>query len=145
MLETTIQMQLLHRSNQDNIDCVNVGVVVIDHDHQIILQNNKYLNIPNTILEEDEDLLEALKREYSSFLKNTVNEYEYIGYYDTISESGKSSRQFNFLVVAETIELISQDNIKLIEAYSPDWDNLHQEVSREIWDTLNRALMLADL
>jgi hypothetical protein len=145
MLETTIQMQLLHKSNQDNIDCVNVGVVVIDHDHQIILNNKSSLNIPNTVLEEDEDLLDAMKRESNSFLNNSVNEVEYIGYYDTISESGKSSRQFNFLIVTESIDLISEDNLRIIEAYSPDWDNLHQVVSREIWDTLNRALMLADL
>jgi hypothetical protein len=146
MLDTAIQTQLLYKTNQDNIDNIQIGLILLDEEHNVLLNRDNRrtsLAIPYVYLEEDEDMLDVIKRQYSFYQTGEIEEYQYVGYFDCITDKGRSTRQFNFLV--RVGELSQYDNSMLIEAYSPDWDNLYQTMSKEAWEVLDRAMLLADI
>lgn len=137
---------LVEKAREDGIEKLVVGGVVRENGKYLILSRKQddfmggIDEIPSGKMEKDETLFEALIREIKEETNLDVKYIEsYIDYFDYLSNSGKKSRQYNFVVKVKNI-----DNIRLTEHDEHKWQNinecrLNKKITPKTLNTINIA------
>lgn len=111
MIGSALLERLVAEAELDGVAQLVVGAVIEDDDRVLLLRRpvddfmGGIFELPSGKVEPGEDLKTALAREVEeeTGLKVTVATV-YLGSFDYTSGSGKKSRQFNFVVVADAPE-----------------------------------------
>lgn len=123
MLENKINKNLLdnilHQLRQDNIQKTVVGAVIfIDEKTPLLLKRKSddfmggLVELPSGTLENNEFLIDSLIREIKEETNLDIKSIDYyVDVFDYVSGSGKKTRQINFVVTPENM------NIKLSEEH----------------------------
>lgn len=131
-------------ARKDGIDKIVVGAIIINEDGEVFIAKRKkndfmggYYEIPGGNAELGETIYDALVREIKEETNLDIKSViSYINYFDYVSDSGKKSRQFNFVVEVESL-----NNIILTEHDYYEWLNLDNiekidKMSNEVKDVL---------
>lgn len=103
---TVSEDTLLKDAEQQGIESFVVGMIVRNSDNKLLILQRKHTDfmgslweLPSGKVEEQETLHEAVHRELKeeTGIKN-LEILEYYGSFDYVSQSGKKTRQFNFLM-----------------------------------------------
>ena len=127
-------------AKHDNVEKVVVGAIITNGDGDVFIARRKkddfmggYYEIPGGNSESGETIYDTLVREIKEETNlNIKGIISYVNYFDYVSDSGKKSRQFNFVVEVESI-----DNIILTEHDYYEWlklDNIEKinKISNEV-------------
>ncbi|MCL2851110.1 MAG: NUDIX hydrolase [Firmicutes bacterium] len=120
---------LIEKAKQDGIEKIVVGAVIQDSDEKILILRrpfNDFLGglyeMPSGRVEENETLLDALKREIKEETNLDLSSIlSYLDFFDYKSQSGKKSRQHNFAITVK-----STDNIELTEHDKFKWQTIDE-------------------
>lgn len=114
MVDTSLIEQLTAEAEADGVQQLVVGAVVQRDDKVLLLQRPEddfmggIFELPSGKVEAGEQLDAALIREVKEETGLDVSRiFDYLGFFDYTSGSGKKSRQFNFAVDVITPELIT--------------------------------------
>ena len=105
MVKSNFEEHLIHEAKKDDIVRFVVGAVIKNLNKILVLgrKDDDFFGgideLPSGEVETGESLIDALKREILEETGLIINDTPvYIGYFDYLSKSGKSTRQFNFVV-----------------------------------------------
>ena len=116
--------ELESSAKKDNIEKIVVGAIITNKDGKVFIARRKlddfmggYFEIPGGNAEVGETIYDTLTRETKEETNLDIKKVvSYVNYFDYVSDSGKKSRQFNFVVEVE-----STDNIILTEHDYYEW------------------------
>ncbi|MCK5149794.1 NUDIX domain-containing protein [Candidatus Pacearchaeota archaeon] len=133
---------LLEKAKKDKIEKFVVGAVIQDKDQVLLLKRpaedfmGGINELPSGNMEEGEELFEALIREVKEETNLDLKQIKkYLGTFDYLSGSGKSARQFNFLINVE-----EKGEIKLTEHDEHYWANEGHEAFEKVTDSVKEVL-----
>ena len=137
---------LVESAKEDGIEKLVVGGIVRNGDKYLILSRKQddfmggIDEIPSGKLEVGETLFEAIIREVKEETNLNVKSIDaYVDYFDYLSDSGKRSRQYNFVVSVENFE-----DVKLTEHDEYKWQdinecNANKKITQKTLNTINIA------
>ena len=134
------------RLKKDGIKKIVVGAIIVNDNNEVLLVRRKqddfmggFYEIPGGNSEENETIYETLIREVKEETNFDIEKViSYVNYFDYISDSGKKSRQFNFVVNVKSI-----DNLILTEHDCYKWVNLNKlEEIDNISDEVRECLLI---
>jgi 8-oxo-dGTP diphosphatase len=141
MTDTTLFDQLAVTAENEDIEQLVVGAVITDGDKMLLLQrpDDEFMGgifeLPSGKVETNETLDVALVREVKEETGLDVAAIgRYLGSFDYTPDSGKASRQFNFVVDVEQVEPIT-----LTEHDSHAW--LGADLERPVTDAVRGVLV----
>lgn len=127
-------------AKEDKIDKLVVGAIITNENGDIFLAKRKkddfmggFYELPGGNAEKGEGIYDTLVREIKEETNLDIDSVvSYIDCFDYISDSGKKSRQFNFVVKVKSV-----NNILLTEHDSYKWVNLRdlskiKKISKEV-------------
>ncbi len=120
---------LIDKAKEEGIIKFVVGGVIINDKNEVLIltrKTNDFMGgideLPSGNIEENEGILEALKREIKEETNLDLEKVcSYINSFDYLSSSGKKARQFNFVVKVKEIK-----DIKLTEHDNYKWENINE-------------------
>ena len=134
------------RLKKDGIKKIVVGAIIVNDNNEVLLVRRKqddfmggFYEMPGGNSEENETIYETLVREVKEETNFDIEKViSYVNYFDYISDSGKKSRQFNFVVNVKSI-----DNLILTEHDCYKWLNLNElEEIDNISDEVRECLLI---
>ena len=117
---------LIEKAKSEGIIKNVVGAIILNSNEEILIMTRKQDDfmggideLPSGNMEENETILESLKREVKEETNLDINEVvSYVNSFDYTSSSGKKARQYNFVVnVKDTKDIIltEHDNYKWLK------------------------------
>ena len=137
---------LERKSKKDKVKKIVVGAIITNQDGKVFLAKRKkddfmggFYEIPGGNGESKETIYDTLVREIKEETNLDIKRVKsYINYFDYVSDKGKKSRQFNFVV-----EVKSLNNIVLTEHDCYEWLDLDElEKIKKISDEVKEVLLI---
>lgn len=137
--------ELESSAKKDHVEKIVVGAIITNDKGEVFIARRKlddfmggYFEIPGGNAEVGETIYDTLVRETKEETNLDIKKVvSYVNYFDYVSDSGKKSRQFNFVVEVE-----STDNIILTEHDYYEWLDINDlEKLNEMSDEVKEVLI----
>jgi 8-oxo-dGTP diphosphatase len=142
-----IEKNLIEESNKKNITRLLVGAVILNDKKDSILllkrSPNEFMplleELPSGKIKKNETFKQALSRELFEETSLKIDKIlKYLNYFDYHSQSGKLTRQFNFLITVKNLSPIILSNQEHCAYRWHDINTLNEQVT----DSINEIIKL---
>jgi 8-oxo-dGTP diphosphatase len=137
--------KLINQAYHDNINCFAAGGSIISNNKILIVKraDDDFLGgiyeLPSGGIEIGESIIDGLKREVFEETNLEVKIKEYISYFDYKSATGKTKRQFNFILTPKNSNKLKLSNEHQDYVWITNIDIDNYEITKSVKDVIKNS------